>query len=190
MFRKSQWNHAERRTPERVQQADSGLCGSFRPRQAPATRATYFNNPDVLQKDQDLARVDYQVSEKFSSFFRWVNDYQKEQFQTGVWAVRAVSHPAAGSSEAGQFVVLEPGEHVHSHLAAETSSLLQSPVAASVDRGQQPGQHQTQSALHFPQLYPHTNITNSIPNVTTNTGPESSLRAGSQQLGSGQPRLA
>ncbi len=38
----------------------------------------FFNNPDNLLKNQDMLRIDYAVSNKMNSFFRWVNDYQKE----------------------------------------------------------------------------------------------------------------
>lgn len=126
----------------------------------------FWNNPDILTKNQDLARIDYQVNEKFSAFFRWVNDYQKEQFDNGEWAgepfpIQAQARPKPGSSWSWNFVnTFTPT------LAAETvlSYNHQSQSLAIV------GSNQVSiSAIgaNFPQLYPQTNITNSIPNVTT-----------------------
>jgi hypothetical protein len=134
----------------------------------------FFNNPDVLQKDQDLARVDYQVSEKFNTFFRWVNDYQKEQFQTGVWAgqpfpIQPQVRPKPGSSWSLNLVnTFTPT------LAAETilSYNRQSQSLSIV--GNNPVSINAIGAT-FPQLYPATNITNSIPNVTTGAGVDFNL---------------
>ncbi|MBV9266553.1 MAG: carboxypeptidase regulatory-like domain-containing protein, partial [Acidobacteriaceae bacterium] len=129
----------------------------------------YFNNPDVLHKDQDLARVDYQVNEKFNTFFRWVNDYQKEQFQTGIWGgepfpIQPQARPKPGSSWSWNFVnTFTPtlaAETIlsYNHQSQSLSVVGNNPVSI------------TAIGATFPQLYPQTNITNSIPNVTTNTG--------------------
>ena len=129
----------------------------------------FYNNPDVLQKDQDLARVDYQVNEKFSTFFRWVNDYQKEQFQTGVWAgepfpIQPQVRPKPGSSWSwnlvNTFTPTLAAETVlsYNHQSQSLSIVGSNPVSISA------------IGATFPQLYPQTNITNSIPNVTTNSG--------------------
>ena len=137
----------------------------------------YFNNPDVLQKDQDLARVDYQVSEKFSSFFRWVNDYQKEQFQTGIWGsepfpIQPQFRPKPGSSWSwnlvNTFTPTLAAETILSfnHQSQSLSLVGNNPVSISA------------IGANFPQLYPQTNITNSIPNVTTNTGSGTSTSDG------------
>src|ERR1017187_4414242 len=45
----------------------------------------FYNNPDNLVKNQDMLRIDYNISNKMNSFFRWVNDYQKETIQNGIW---------------------------------------------------------------------------------------------------------
>jgi hypothetical protein len=129
----------------------------------------FYNNPDVLQKDQDLARVDYQISQKFSTFFRWVNDYQKEQFQTGVWAsepfpIQPQVRPKPGSSWSWNFVnTFTPtlaAETVlsYNHQSQSLSIVGNNPVSISA------------IGANFPQLYPQTNITNSIPNVSTGNG--------------------
>lgn len=129
----------------------------------------YFNNPDVLDKDQDLARVDYQVNEKFSTFFRWVNDYQKEQFQTGIWGsepfpIQPQVRPKPGSSWSwnlvNTFTPTLAAETIlsYNHQSQSLSVVGTNPVSIGA------------IGANFPQLYPQTNITNSIPNVTTNTG--------------------
>ncbi len=129
----------------------------------------YFNNPDVLHKDQDLARVDYQVNEKFSTFFRWVNDYQKEQFQTGVWAgepfpIQPQVRPKPGSSWSwnlvNTFTPTLAAETILSfnHQSQSLSIVGNNPVSISA------------IGANFPQLYPQTNITNSVPNVNTGAG--------------------
>ncbi|MGH9621539.1 MAG: carboxypeptidase regulatory-like domain-containing protein [Bryobacteraceae bacterium] len=129
----------------------------------------FYNNPDVLTKNQDLARVDYQVSDKFSTFFRWVNDYQKESFQNGVWAgepfpIQPQYRPKPGSSWSWNLVnTFTPtlvAETIlsYNHQSQSLSILGDNPV--SIDK----------IGATFPQLYPATNITNSIPNVTTGAG--------------------
>jgi hypothetical protein len=137
----------------------------------------FFNNPDVLHKDQDLARVDYQISEKMSAFLRWVNDYQKEQFQTGIWGsepfpIQPQVRPKPGSSWAINLV-----NTITPTLAAETifSYNRQSQSLSVV--GDNPVSIDSIGAT-FPQLYPATNITNSIPNVTTGAGTGTSTASG------------
>ena len=137
----------------------------------------FFNNPDVLHKDQDLARVDYQVNEKFSTFFRWVNDYQKEQFQTGIWGsepfpIQPQVRPKPGSSWSWNLVnTFTPT------LAAETILSYNHQSQSLSIVGNNPVSIDAIGAT-FPQLYPQTNITNSIPNLTTNTGTGSSTSSG------------
>ena len=137
----------------------------------------FFNNPDVLHKDQDLARVDYQVNEKFNTFFRWVNDYQKEQFQTGIWGsepfpIQPQVRPKPGSSWSWNLVnTFTPT------LAAETILSYNKQSQSLSVVGNNPVSI-TAIGATFPQLYPQTNITNSIPNVTTNTGSGTSTSSG------------
>ena len=73
----------------------------------------YYNNPDNLVKNQDLLRVDYAINSKMNTFFRWVNDYQKETDPDRYLDRRAFPDPAAIAAEAGQFLVMEPGDHIH-----------------------------------------------------------------------------
>lgn len=63
----------------------------------------FFNNPDQLEKNQDMLRVDYAISSRMNSFFRWVNDYQQESVQTGIWTgepfpIQPQYRPKPGSS--------------------------------------------------------------------------------------------
>ncbi len=69
----------------------------------PGQARYYWHNPDTLNKDQDILRVDYALSSKFNTFFRWVNDDQNEMFGNGVWAwepfpVQPQYRPKPGSS--------------------------------------------------------------------------------------------
>ena len=125
----------------------------------------YFNNPDVLEKDQDLLRVDYAISSRFNSFFRWVNDYQKESFQNGIWGnqpfpIQPQARPKPGSSWSwnlvSTFTPTLASETVlsYNHQSQSLSVIGDNPI--SIDK----------LGATFPQLYPATNITNSIPNVT------------------------
>ncbi|HLH03218.1 MAG TPA: carboxypeptidase-like regulatory domain-containing protein [Bryobacteraceae bacterium] len=136
---------------------------------SPGYARYYYNNPDILHKDQDLARVDYQVSSKFSTFFRWVNDYQKEQIQTGIWTgepfpIQPQERPKPGSSWSLNFVnTFTPT------LASETILAYNKQSQSLSIVGNNPISIQNVGAT-FPQLYPLSNITNSVPNVTTNAG--------------------
>ena len=50
---------------------------------------------------------------------------------------RAVPDAAASAAEAGQFVGVEPGDHVHAHAGIRDDSVLQPPVAVAVGGGHQ-----------------------------------------------------
>ena len=73
----------------------------------------FYNNPSRLWKNQDLLRVDYAINSKMNTFFRWVNDYQKEQNENGIWTGEPFPIQPQDASEAGQLLVMEPGEYVH-----------------------------------------------------------------------------
>lgn len=130
----------------------------------------YWTNPDILRKDQDLARVDYQVNEKFSTFFRWVNDYQKESFAKDIWGgepfpIQAQQRPKPGSSWSLNFVnTFSPT------LAAETILSYNKQSQSLSVTGTNPISLSALGISNFPQLYPATNITDSVPNVSTNAG--------------------
>src|SRR5262249_2989819 len=69
----------------------------------------FFNVPDNLAKNQYMLRVDYNISSKMTSFFRWVNDYQKESFANAIWGgepfpMQAQARPKPGSSWAWNLV--------------------------------------------------------------------------------------
>jgi hypothetical protein len=124
----------------------------------------YYNNPDSLTKNQDVLRVDYAISDKFSTFFRWVNDYQKEQIQNGIWAgqpfpIQPQVRPKPGSSWSwnliSTFTPTLAAETVlsYNHQSQSLSVVGDNPI--SIDK----------IGATFAQLYPDTNITNSIPNV-------------------------
>ncbi len=129
----------------------------------------YYNNPDELEKDQDLARIDYAVSSKMNTFFRWVNDYQKETIQNGIWTgepfpIQPQARPKPGSSWSWNIVnTFTPA------LAAETILSYNHQSQSLSIVGTNPLDRNTIGAT-FPELYPQTNLTNSIPNVTTNSG--------------------
>ncbi|MDQ2774629.1 MAG: TonB-dependent receptor [Acidobacteriota bacterium] len=124
----------------------------------------YYNNPDLLSKNQDVLRIDYAISSKFSTFFRWVNDYQKEQYQNGVWAgepfpIQPQVRPKPGSSWSwnlvSTFTPTLAAETVlsYNHQSQSLSIVGDNPISIN------------KLGATFPQLYPATNITNSIPNV-------------------------
>jgi hypothetical protein len=137
----------------------------------------YWNNPDTLEKNQDLARVDYQISNKMNSFFRWVNDYQKESQQTGIWTgeqfpVQPQARPKPGSSWAWNLVTtFTPtlaSETIlsYNHQSQSLSVVGTNPISRSA------------LGAEWTQLYPNTNITNSIPDI---------YGAGPMNMGWGDP---
>ncbi len=132
---------------------------------SPGYARYYYNNPDVLAKDQDLARIDYQVTSKFNTFFRWVNDYQKEQIQTGIWTgepfpMQPQVRPKPGSSWSwnlvNTFTPTLAAETIlsYNHQSQSLSVVGNNPLSISA------------IGATFPQIYPLSNITNSIPNVS------------------------
>ena len=108
--------------------------------------------------------MDYAISSKMNTFFRWVNDYQKEQNQNGIWTgepfpIQPQKRPKPGSSWSWNLV-----EYVHADAGGRDHPVLQSPVAVAVDRGDNPLDRDKLGA-NFTQLYPQANLTNSIPDV-------------------------
>lgn len=125
----------------------------------------FYNNPDQLTKDQDLARVDYAVNSKMNTYFRWVNDYQKETIQTGIWTgepfpIQPQARPKPGSSWSWNIVnTFTPALAAETILSYNHQSQSLSVVGDNpLDRGK--------LGATFPELYPLTNLTNSIPNVS------------------------
>jgi len=126
----------------------------------------YYNNPDDLVKNQDLLRVDYAISAKMNSFFRWVNDYQKETIQNGIWTgepfpMQPQARPKPGSSWAWNLVTtFTPTVASETILSYNHQSQSLSVV------GNNPISRNTLGA-NWQQIYPATNITNSVPDVNT-----------------------
>jgi len=129
----------------------------------------YYNNPDNLVKNQDMLRVDYTVNSKVNAFFRWVNDYQKESYQTAIWGgepfpIQPQVRPKPGSSWSWNLVsTFTP------HLASETILSYNHQTQSLSILGNNP-LNRDSLGVNWTQLYPQTNITNSVMNVTTNAG--------------------
>jgi hypothetical protein len=129
----------------------------------------YYNNPDNLVKNQDLLRFDYAVNSKMNSFFRWVNDYQKETFQNGIWGnqpfpIQPQGRPKPGSSWSWNLVnTFTPTLVAETILAYNHQSQSLSIV------GTNPLDRDTLGTA-WPQLYPASNITNSTPDINTGAG--------------------
>lgn len=134
----------------------------------------FFNNPDDLIKNQDLLRVDYAINAKMNSFFRWVNDYQKETIQNGIWTgepfpMQPQARPKPGSSWAWNLVTtFTPTVASETILSYNHQSQSLSVVGTNpLDRNA--------LGANFTQIFPDTNITNSVPDVNTGAGVNFSL---------------
>ena len=125
----------------------------------------FYNNPSRLEKDQDVLRVDYAVSAKMNTFFRWVNDYQKERNENGIWTgepfpIQPQERPKPGSSWSWNFVnTFTPT------IAAETILSYNHQSQSLSVVGDNPLDRNKLGAT-FAQLYPYTNLTNSVPSVS------------------------
>ncbi len=128
-----------------------------------------FNIPDNLVKNQDLLRVDYAVSSKVNSFFRWVNDYQKETVANGIWGsepfpIQPQFRPKPGSSWSWNLVTTFTPALVaetiltYNHQSQSLSVVGSNPISRSA------------LGATWNQLFPQTNITDSVPDVTTGSG--------------------
>jgi hypothetical protein len=132
---------------------------------APGYVRYFFNAPDNLVKNQDMLRVDYNVNSKMTSFFRWVNDYQKETVATGIWGyepfpLQTQARPKPGSSWSWNLVnTFTPT------LAAETILSYNHQSQSLSVVGNNPIDRNALGA-NFGQIFPATNITNSIPDVS------------------------
>jgi len=134
----------------------------------------YWNNPDNLVKNQDMLRFDYAVNSKMNSFFRWVNDYQKETIQNGIWTgepfpMQPQMRPKPGSSWSWNLVTTFTPTLVsetilsYNHQSQSLSVVGDNPIS------------RTALGATWTQLYPMTNITNSVPDVNTGAGVNFSL---------------
>ena len=126
----------------------------------------YFNSPDNLVKNQDMLRVDLSISSKMNTFFRWVNDYQKESYQTVIWGsapfpIQPQARPKPGSSWSWNLVTTFTPT-----LASETILSYNHQSQSLSVTGNNPLDRNNLGA-NWTQLYPMTNITNSVPDLTT-----------------------
>lgn len=125
----------------------------------------FFDNPDNLTKNQDLLRVDYNINSKMTSFFRWVNDYQKEQIATGIWTgepfpMQPQVRPKPGSSWAWNLVTTFTPT-----VASETILTFNHQSQSLSVVGTNPLDRNTLGA-NFGQIFPATNITNSVQDLS------------------------
>jgi hypothetical protein len=124
----------------------------------------YYNSPDNLTKDQDMLRVDYNINSKMTSFFRWVNDYQKETLANGIWGsepfpIQTQARPKPGSSWSWNLVsTFTPTLASETILSYNHQSQSLSVVGSNpIDRDK--------LGANFAQIFPATNITNSVPDL-------------------------
>jgi hypothetical protein len=124
----------------------------------------FYNSPDALSKNQNLLRVDYAISSRLNTFFRWVNDYQREAYATVIWGgvpfpMQPQARPKPGSSWSWNLVTtFTPtlaSETILSYNHQSQSLSVISPNPLDRDK----------LGANFKQLYPATNITNTVPNV-------------------------
>ncbi len=126
----------------------------------------YWTAPNKLTKNQDLLRIDYAVSSKLNTYFRWVNDYQKEEIATGIWAgepfpLQPQYRPKPGSSWSWNIVntfsptLASETIFAYNHQSQELGIIEPNPV----DRDA--------LGANWKQLYPAANITNTVANIST-----------------------
>jgi hypothetical protein len=145
-----------------------GASGAFTPNSQNTQIRWFYPTYNKLTKDQDLARIDYNVTNKLTTFFRWVNDYQMENFHNSIWGSNTpwvqMQRPKPGSSWSLNLVyTLSPT------MASETifSYNHQSQFLDGVgDSGLRSTAGLTDT--NWPQLYPGTNIKNFLNDVTFN----------------------
>lgn len=124
-----------------------------------------YNNPDKLTKYQDLLRLDYAVSNKLNTYFRWVNDDQSETINTGIWTgepfpLQPQVRPKPGSSWSwnivNSFTPTLSSETIlsYNHQSQSLSIVQPNPI----DRNT--------LGANWTQLYPAANITNNVPDFS------------------------
>ena len=141
---------------------------------APATGLVrwQFQSPQKLEKDQDMLRVDYNITDKMMTYFRWVNDDQTE-FQPGaIWGWNSygpqlpfakMQRPKPGSSWSWNIVnTFSPTVATETILSYNHQSQSLTPSDQNADR--------TALGVNFAQLYPLTNVANYIPDFQADAG--------------------
>ena len=129
----------------------------------------YYNNTDMLIKHQNLARVDYAVNKWINTFVRWVDDYQRESLATGIWTgepfpIQPQKRPKPGSSWSFNLITT-----FTPNLVSETILTYNHQSQSLSVIGNNPLNRDTLGA-NWKQIYPQTNITNSVQDVTTGSG--------------------
>jgi hypothetical protein len=124
----------------------------------------FWTDPDDLTKNQDMLRIDYNISNKMTSFFRWVNDYQRESNNEGIWGwepfpIQEQARPKPGSSWSWNLVTTFTPT-----LASETILTYNHQSQSLSVTGTNPLDRGTIGA-NFGQIFPATNITNSVPDL-------------------------
>lgn len=125
----------------------------------------FWTDPDDLTKNQDMLRIDYNISNKVTSFFRWVNDYQRESNNEGIWGnepfpIQEQARPKPGSSWSWNLVTTFTPT-----LASETILTYNHQSQSLSVVGTNPLDRNTLGA-NFGQIFPNTNITNSVPDLS------------------------
>jgi hypothetical protein len=124
-----------------------------------------YNNANKLNKYQDLLRVDYALSSKMNTYFRWVNDDQSETIDTGIWTgepfpLQPQFRPKPGSSWSWNIV-----NSFSPTLAAETI-LAYNHQSQSLSIVEPNPLDRDALGVNWTQLYPATNITNNVPDFS------------------------
>ncbi len=125
-----------------------------------------WNNPDKLEKYQDLLRVDYALTSKLNTYFRWVNDDQSETIDNGIWTgepfpLQPQFRPKPGSSWSwnivNSFSPTLSSETIFSYNHQSQSLSIVQPNPIDRDA----------LGANWTQLYPAANITNNVSNFST-----------------------
>jgi hypothetical protein len=124
----------------------------------------FWTDPDNLHKNQNMLRIDYNINNKMTSFFRWVNDFQRESNDEGIWGwepfpIQEQARPKPGSSWAWNLVTTFTPT-----LASETILTYNHQSQSLSVAGTNPLDRGTIGAT-FAQIFPNTNITNSVPDL-------------------------
>jgi hypothetical protein len=132
---------------------------------APGLVRWIFSSPYKLVKNQDLLRVDYNITNKTSTFFRWVNDDQTEYQSGAIWGWNSYGpqlpfakqqRPKPGSSWSWNII------NTFSPTLASETILSYNHQSQSLTPSDQNG-IRTSLGVNFTQLYPMTNVANYLP---------------------------
>ncbi len=115
-----------------------------------------YISPNTFRKDQDLLRLDYVINQSTTSYFRWVNDNQREQLAGAIWGsqpfpIAPQKRPKPGSSWSWNLVkAFGPTVSSETILAYMHQSQELAPADLSLIQRDTLG-------ITFPQLAPQTN---------------------------------